>query len=109
MRGYIVALFLALLPGMASAEIKVSPSYVERQLDMTRAPLMCTTTDLALDSLLEQRKLHGCEFYTILTPCVRGYEQIGRVWFSVMAIGPPGNQRFWYVRGKIRTKKFCRV
>ena len=109
MRGYIIALFLALLPGMASAEIKVSPSYVERQLGPGTDRVMCTSVGLAMDAMQLQRKLPGCGDFKIHAPCVRGYEKVNGVTYSIIAIGPPGNQRFWYERGRIRTKKFCRV
>jgi len=82
-------------------EVNHRPSRVERQLDTKWAPLMCPTVWMALDILYNGEIHPSCRYYSVLAPRVRGYVYHYR-WYTLMEIGPPGNERYWYEPGRIR-------
>jgi hypothetical protein len=94
-----------LLSGVAQAEIKVSPSYVEQQLDTSVAHLMCPTVWMAQDAYLNGIFDPSCDYYDILAPRIKSYFKAGGRTYTIMQIGPPGNQRYWLVPYTVKEKR----
>lgn len=87
------------------AEITVSPSYVEQQLDTSVAHLMCPTVWMAQDAYINRIVHQDCDFYDILAPRIKSYFRHDDVFYTIMKIGPPGNERYWLVPYKVKEKR----
>lgn len=100
----IVIGFLPLLAGCVhegGVTITTHPSYVERQLNTTLTPLMCPTVGMAMD-IVQNSEVHpSCGYFSILAPRVRSEVEVHGRRYTVMEIGPPGNERYWLERGRI--------
>ncbi len=76
-------------------------SYVEEQLDTTLAPLMCPTVGKAMNIVQNDDIDPSCGYFSIVAPRVRSEVEVHGRRYTVMEIGPPGNERYWLERGHI--------
>ncbi len=93
-RTLIFVLMLALTACVKVTETK--PSYVERQLDMSVSYRMCPTVGMAFDVAVNGIVDPSCKDYTLLAPRVRGYDTQLGIRFTIIEIGPPGNEVYVY-------------